>query len=314
MIKEDIKLIAEVVQNHELNPIKHYLKHSLTDLRYALQRVFHDDQVIEFKNTELYSQQSVYEAIKQTTLTHQPQMLRIGSPIPNLDKIKLKHLVKSYLADEAPKSIFGGWVHYNIVDNAIGSNMDIVYDCRIVDKRLNASNLFLFNQNTAISAGHIDAECGYLFLKTGLKIWITVPFDNEKFDEEQWNLTDLLAENNRRWFYQLPGDIVIVSGSIKHMVITLKPSVAVGGYFNNSLGTLDSIALYTKIRALDSRLALNNTLEQFGINSISINYLLSNFIQTFPLFPIEKQENLKTLFNARKNDFDIHIKIVTIIN
>ena len=302
-INKRLSLIAETVFNHRLKA----LQHSCTDqlnLKHLLGHVFLDSNEYESPEYKTFELKTVYEMIKQTTLTHQPQIIREAQGFKSITAKRLNKLLTALMPKEAPYSILGGWMLHGLSDQVISSQIDMVYDCKHIDESLTASNLFLFNQDPAISAGHFDGECGYLYLKRGIKIWLTVPFDNEKFDEKQWKVLDLIKEKNRRWFVQQPGDLVVLSGSIKHMVISIVPCVAVGGYFNNALGTLDSLALYTKIRAQSNRLDPNKFLVDLGIDSASINHLLSTFTLTCRNLPKLKKKNLKTLFLARKNDFE----------
>jgi hypothetical protein len=303
-MKKYLSNAAEIVLNHPNKPLETQLLHP-SDVKYLLGHVFADQFEAKLFDYTEYTADSVYDAIKRCTQSHKIQVIRKSSAIPKLNKSKLEQITTRCDVHDRTTLIPGGWVQYDITDPVIGEQLGVDYhSSKRIGKKLTASSIYVLNQNPTVCTGHIDADCGYLFLQSGLKLWLQVPFEsNFTSSSGSWKLEELLNESKREWFLTHPGDFIIVPARTKHIVISLKPSIALGGFFNSPLGTLDSIATWIIIRA-EAKIDLLNTIDDFKINSTCINAILIAFIKVIPHLPRTKLTDIKNLYLLLKTEFD----------
>lgn len=220
-----------------------------------------------------------------------------------------KQLTSVYPPADGARLIVGGFMEQKLANEHIQETMNVNYTHDHVPNGLNASSLYYFNQDVCICSPHFDGEAGYFYMQSGLKVWIQIPIHYQALQVTQsWKLEDIAACNDRKWFILHPCDMVVVPAGVKYVVITLKPSVAYSGYFNNLYGSIDSINLWAYLRANNIETE-KKIQEELKIDVYTINAIISATIRCLQQSTdVEQKENLRILRSKYKESLSLHAK------
>ena len=91
----------------------------------------------------------------------------------------------------------------------------------LIPFEFHASTLHYCNQPKTISLPHINGVSSYLYLYSGLNLWLTVSDNSDSQLSRSWSVNKIVQDFERKWFFQRPGELVIIPGSLKHIVFSL---------------------------------------------------------------------------------------------
>jgi hypothetical protein len=266
--------MAEIVISHPSQPLysSHKNKTDVADLLGHIYDDLHEAKLHDYAAgiTE------VDRAIENACTSGEIQIIRNCTKklFSKLSKSKIEQLNIRCPVRDRSYVIEGGFVSYQLQEQNIANQIQVqLHNNSSINPNLTASSLFYFNQSHTICGGHFDALDGYLYLHSGLKLWLCIPFDSSINTINSWDLDDLLNIPSRKWFLQSATDVAIIPPSTKHIVISLKPCIALGGFFNSMIGVLNSIELWLNVRIRNLKHE-TDILQEYGINTRAIDAII----------------------------------------
>ena len=173
-INPHLHQIAELIINHPSKPIITNLR-KLDDVQDLLIHILSDkyntNQISTNANYNINQiNDCIYDSITDQSIKIVYNVKHSMKKAPNFINLRCP-------VQDTPYLLPGGFVEYKLTNDKFSPAMNVNYfthDSKITNK-LNISTMYYFNQNPTISSGHIDGDCGYLYLQSGLKLWIQVP-------------------------------------------------------------------------------------------------------------------------------------------
>jgi flagellar biosynthesis GTPase FlhF len=184
-----------------------------------------------------------------------------------------------------------------------------------------------------VCTGHVDHGFGWLYCVQGLKIIIfinevdRVPGSSTDFvrgcpTAATWDFDILSQSPNVKYFIALPGTLMVVPGSVKHIVISPQESLAYGSFISHVYGAVSDFAHYLDIHRETNTDFTNNKDLKFGIGIHETNILGNSIIKTIDIDRKEMEWNhqkLCRIIEAKKASFvsidrALKVKIDKILN
>jgi hypothetical protein len=273
-IDKHLNHMAEIVISHASQPL--YSSHkNKTDVADLLGHIYDDLHEAKLQDYAAGITE-VDRAIEIACASGEIQIIRNCTKklFSKLSKSKIEQLNIRCPVRDRSYVIEGGFVSYQLQQQNIADQIQVqLHNNSSINPNLTASSLFYFNQSHTICGGHFDGLDGYLYLHSGLKLWLCIPFDSSINTINSWDIDDLINIPNRKWFLQSATDVAIVPPSTKHIVISLKPCIALGGFFNSMIGVLNSIELWLNVRMRNLKHE-TDILQEYGINTRAIDAII----------------------------------------